>query len=397
MRIAFINNNNNFLFSAARYLRDRGHDVTLCVMEHEYAEAPHFHPSADTFDLNYQQSTVQLTWGDPKSFAACDFGRVTRDLALYDVLVGAGPTPAFVARAGRKLDVFVPYGSDLYESPFRPPGLNRRSLRSLVEFPYWVRRGIRECGAVYGDLSPVIEPPLKRLGYRGKRVVAAVPTPYWGVYNPASLAAYFPRSAWAPQVLALRERMDVLLHAPSRHLWAKTAKYAFSKGNDKLIRAIAAARDAMPDKRFGVIFYEYGPDVEASRALIAECGLNDNVMWLPCCARRDVMANLSISDLACGELGETSWYTAGTVVEPLCVGIPLLHRRDDAMFEDEYDELYPLISIRTQQDITAALCEYARNPDGGRDIGSRGRAWFERHIATAAVDSFESLVVAQGR
>lgn len=123
-----------------------------------------------------------------------------------------GSAPAFVARAGRVLDVFIPFGGDLCEDAFRPPKFDRRSLRSLVAYPYWQRRGIVESRAVFADISPsYVEPALAKLGYKGKRVFASPPLPYAPLYTPEVLKAYTDRTYWYPLVRALRERTDVLV------------------------------------------------------------------------------------------------------------------------------------------------------------------------------------------
>ena len=78
MRIALLNNTNNILFCLTRYLRDRGHDATLLMMDDEQTEHPHFDPSCDTFDLDYQRYTRRLEWGRMDSFASQDAKVVAR-------------------------------------------------------------------------------------------------------------------------------------------------------------------------------------------------------------------------------------------------------------------------------------------------------------------------------
>ncbi len=397
MRIALVNNNNNIFFSIARHLRDRGHDVTLCIMDYEYGDAPHFHPSCDTFDLDYQKYSRVVEWGNPRSFSSYDMAKVKRDLEPFDFVLGSGSTPAFMGRIGRPLDVFVPWGSDLCEDPFNLPPFNRRSVRSLFEYPYWQRRGIRETRCVFGDVSPVIDPQLAQLDYKGKRVIASAPMPYSGLYTPSVLDQYKTRTCWFPYVKALRDRVDVLVHAPARHVWRSTLNYNWSKGNDKLIRGVAEAKRKHPDKRVGLVFYEYGPDVAASRALVEELGLAEDVLWFPLSHRKDVMVNLLACDFSCGELGETSWYTGGTILESLALGKPLVHRREDALFAEHYKEMYPMVNVRSAEDIAGVLSGFFADPGKYRDIGARGQAWFEEHVSRRSLDALEALVGTRGR
>ena len=392
MRIALVNNNNNIFFSIARFLRDRGHDVTLLMMDYEYVEAPHFHPSCDTFDLEYQKYCRVVDWGMVKAFATYDMAKVEKDLAPFDFVIGSGSTPAFMARIGRPLDVFIPWGADLCEDPFKLAPFNRRSLRSLLEYPYWQRRGVRETRCVFGDVSPVIDPQLEQLGYRNERVIASAPMPYSNLYDPATFDQYAGRTCWFPYVKALRDRVDVLIHAPARHVWCSTLKYNWTKGNDKLIRAVADLKKRAPHKRVGIVFYQYGPDVAASQALVEELGITDDVLWLPLSHRKDVMVNLSVCDFSCGELGETSWYTGGTILEALCMGKPLLNRREDSAFEKHYEEMYPMINVRTAEDIASVVEDSFVDPGKYRELGRKSRVWFEEHVARRSLAALENLI-----
>ncbi len=393
MRIALVNNQNNLLFSATRYLRDAGYDATLLLMDNEAVEAPHFHPSCDTFDLDYQGYTRELAWGTSKSFETHDFAQVARDLAPYDFVIGCGSMPAYMNRIGRTLDIFVPFGGDIFEAPFYPPSFNRRSLRSLVTFPFFQRRGIRAARALFADHSPIgMEPSIARLGYTGKRIAMPPPLLYGPTYAEDALRQHLARTHWFPLVRELRDRTDVLMTQHARHMWAKPSFGNWSKGNDKLFRAVAAAKRARPSARFGIVTYEYGPDVPESRALIQELGLERDVLWLPKSTRKDVMANLLLSDFGCGEMADHSWYTCGTIVEVLCMGKVLFHRREDADFAAHHADMYPMIDVKSPADIQQALEGFLDQPERYREMGRRSRAWFDKHMAlgmAAIIDRIE--------
>ncbi len=393
MRIALINNNNNIMFSVARHLRDSGHDATLLLMDNEFLEWPHFHPSCDTFDLDYQRFTKELSWGTASRFSLDDIATVKRDLAPYDFVIGCGTAPAYMARIGRSLDVFIPFGNDLCEGPFRPPNFNRRSLRSLVAYPFWQRRGILGTRYVFADISPTyMEPHLARLGYKGKRVFASPPLPYASLYKPEVLEGYVDRTYWYPLVKEFRGRLDVMVTSHSRHIWKGATIHNWSKGTDKLIRALATVKQRKPGARVGIVFYEYGPDVAASRALVDELGLSDDVLWLPRSTRKDIMVNLMLSDFGCGEFGPDSWYMGGAVAEVLCMGKPLFHRRDDSMFASLYPDMYPMIDVQSPDDIVRAICGFLESPGKYREMGQAARLWFEEHISRRSLAALENLI-----
>lgn len=390
-KIGLICNQNNLFFGLGRHLRDAGYDVTLLLMNNEASDWPHFHPSADTFDLGYQDWTRVLSWGDGRRIARHDPRTVERDLAPFDFLFGCGSAPAYLARIKRPLDVFMPFGSDLCEEPFRPPAFTRHSVRSLVELPRLQRAGVRASKVVIGDRSVLIEEPLARLSYKGRRVFGVPPLLYTPLFSQASLQAKTKSSHWYPVVKAFRAKLDVLVFMHARHVWKNPTKLTWTKGNDKLFRAVAELRAERPDVRVGVVTCEYGPDVLASRELIRELGLEERVLWLPVSPRKELMVLMTLADLAVGELGH-SWLIAGTVHEALAMGKPLLHRREDADFQGLYPELYPMFDIKQVSDATTVLRRFVDTPAEIQAVGTAGRAWLEEHAIRRSMELTRSLI-----
>ena len=114
MKVGCIGNTNNMLFAVTRCLRDAGVDVTLLLQNNELWQ---FHPSLDTFDFSYRSYTSTLPWGDTESFHHADGQHLRRDLERFDFLIGINTAPAFCYKAGRRLDLFIPHGNDLYKLP----------------------------------------------------------------------------------------------------------------------------------------------------------------------------------------------------------------------------------------------------------------------------------------
>lgn len=391
MKLGLICNQNNILFGTARHLRDRGLDVELVLLNHEGLEWPHFHPSHDTFDLDYQGWTRTVTWGEERAFSSHDFRQVERDLARYDVLVGCGSTPAYCAKVGRTLDVFVPYGSDLVEAPFNPPRFNRHSLRSLAEFPLFQRKGVRGARYVLGDLDPLIEQPLAKLDYRGTWIRKGLPMIYTPLYDPATILQHKHKSHWFHVVEEFRARVDVLLSHHARHIWKSPLPENWHKGNDMVFRGLRAAIDARPDVRFGVVAFEYGPDVLASKALVHELGLDDHVLWLPKTSRKDIMLILAVADLCCGMFAK-SFISCGTVNEILALGKPMLHRFDRELFTHLYDELYPVLNVQNPQDFARHLQNYVDEPAPMIAAAAAGRTWLQANAIDGSIDKLVEVL-----
>lgn len=383
MKVALLGNMNNLMFSVTRHLRDRGVDADLLAFDDD---PKHFHPSLDTFSLDYQRYFRSLPWGTPERCLTVSKEAVARTLAPYDVLVGCGAAPAFAFRGGRTLDLFIPYGSDLTDHPFRLPRLNRRSLRSVAAFPILQRQGLRRTRAVLGDPSVAIEPMLERLDYPGQRIVSSPPLVHPPTYTPELLLEYQTRCHWFQEVRALREEADVLVFTHGRHLWKSLESRNSTKGTDIALQALAQAARAIAPKKLRCVTFEYGPDVDASRALAKELGLEDHILWLPFCGRKEIMTLMSVGDFCLGEFGP-SYLSCGTIYEALTLGKPLIHNREDSLYAAHYPELYPMCQASTASEIASHIVDFASDPAPFRVKGEQGRQWHEEYGVRRPVDA----------
>ncbi|MBX3192236.1 MAG: glycosyltransferase [Labilithrix sp.] len=371
------------LFSLTRYLRDQGVDAELRLLNDEDA---HFHPSADTFDLSYQQFVRRVGWGDPREIARISADDVARSVRGFDFLIGCGSVPAYLDKIGRALDIFIPYGSDLIELPFEIQGPRRRAPFSIVEAPLRQRRGVRRSKTLWGDRSIAFDRATSRLRYSGARAFKSVPMVYTPLYSPNVLHAYYDRSHWYGHVKELRDRVDVLVLHHARHIWGADSGIWQAKGNDKLVHGFAQACTLRKDVKFGLVFLEYGPDVERTRELVHQLGLESQVLWLPQTLRKEVMIAMSLADIGCGEFAN-SWLSCGTVYETLAMGKPLLHRRDDELYSAFFPELYPLMNVRTAADVARHLVDYVDRPDHWNAVGEAGRTWHQRYAVDHSIDA----------
>jgi hypothetical protein len=383
MRVGLFCNMNNILFALTRYLRDRDVDATLVLLDDEGA---HFHPSADTFDLAYQAYTRRAPFGDPLNIAKVSKEAIRSAVGDFDSLVGCGPVPAFLDKIHRELDVFVPYGSDLFELPFHLQGFRRRAPLSTLELPYRQRRGIRNAKVILGDRSIAYDDATRRLDYRGARAFVSLPMVYTPLYSPEALPQYYGRSQWYAELAKVRERSDVMVFHHARHIWGTDFGFWQAKGNDKLIRGFAAATKKRRDVRFSLVMLEYGPEVERSKSLVRDLGIEGAVTWLPQTQRKEVMVGLSLADIGCGEFAN-SWVSCGTIYETLAMAKPLLHVRDDALYRDYFPELYPLMNVSRDEDIESHLVDYVDRPAHWKAVGEAGRRWHDQYAVREPVEA----------
>jgi glycosyltransferase involved in cell wall biosynthesis len=386
MKIGILGNMNNMSFALTRYLRDMGYDCELLIFKDE---PEHFHPSNDTDNSGYKTYCKKVEWGDPADFLKQDFSVVAKDLAPYGFLIGHGPAPAYVTKVNRNLDVFMPYGYDLYSLPFfKLVHPLRMAAYALVR--HYQRLGIKKSSHILFDkTNPHFEQFFERLGLENKRIVCPFPMVYSKEYDEMTDAGA--SSDWKEQLKEWRDDHDFLVVQHIRQVWKKSADPWSFKGNHHLIKGYKKFTQQHPKLRSKLILFEYGTDVAASKKLIAALELEPHITWLPKMPRKKLVDVIRIADLLVGELHH-SWLTYGGVMEALCLGKPFLHKRDDAQYREFYPELYPNFYADSEATALAALDQaYASRADL-KSIGDKGREWFDKYCVTLPLDIITGLI-----
>jgi hypothetical protein len=148
--------------------------------------------------------------------------------------------------------------------------------------------------------------------------------------------------------------------------------------------------------RAKLILFEYGMDVNASKVLIEELGIKNDVVWHQKASRKEIMALLSLADFTCGEFkpgcigGNTTW-------EALVSGSCLLHYLNTTFtkFDGFLDEPYPFVNVNTPEDISQVFSSFVNEPGKYREIGSEGNKWYLKYFAGKSVDRYVELINAK--
>jgi len=371
MKIGILGNMNNMYFSLARFLADEGYDCDLMIYDYEPA---HFHPTADSFRTQFSFGIRQLNWGDPANFLQKKREDIEADLAPYDFLIGNGSAPAFLHRIGRRLDLFMPYGDDLYALPF-PRVVHPKRQLAYLALAWHQRKGIQETPFVLFDkTNPAFEKLIDRLRLKGNRIVVPAPLFYLREYEQTPPGAH-PYKTLLEQ---LRLENDLLILQHIRQLWKKHPDVWTQKGNDQLIRGYASFLKNHPGVRAKLLLFEYGIDINASKELIRELGIEDHVLWFPKMERKHLISFIKTSDLVVGELFH-SWNSYCVVAETLAFGKVLMHKRNAADFQDVYEEDYPMIHASTAEEVERGLHSALLQKGSMREMEEGGRRWFQRY------------------
>lgn len=378
-RVAYLSNMNNNGFSAVQYLRDRGIDAHVFRFPYEHA---HFSPEADSFRQDIHEFSHSARWGN-----VYDIGKFTADdlaeqLAPYTVLFGAGTAPAYVTRAGRRLDAFIPYGDDIQTLPYRRLArprqlLARQQLRALQ------RRGIKNTRHILmDDAAPEFVSCLNKLSPGGIWHRNTPPALYLPAYSRENLTRHRSQSRLYSAIRAAREAHDLLLFSHTRHHWISRPGVEdwIMKGSDKLIRGLALFARRNPAVNVHLATFEYGPDVAASKQLIRDLGIEPLVSWHPLSQRKEIMMGLAEADIGIGALHE-SWFSYGVMMEILASGIPFIGRREGALANVAGS--YPMVSAGSAEALAEAFEAYVENPAAWKKMGLEAQQWLARQIDTS--------------
>lgn len=397
MKIACIGNMNNALFCLTRYLRDEGYDAHLLYLD---GEPEHFHPDTDSYNDLHKLYTHKLSWSKkPSILYHTSKHKILSDISGFDFFIACDISIAYLAKAGVNTNLFIPYGSDIHTIPhlniFEHPW---KKWHKMYALRHYQRKAIKNAGVISLETSnPDFEKqfvdPLK---ISHKRIYTTCPFIYYPQYENGEMEEYAPKSPLYPKFLKIREAHDIVIFHHSRQEWRadgkmEVQKHVWTKGNDILIRGFAEFVINNPSVKSALIMFEYGSQVESSKNLIKELGITERVFWFPKSYRKDIMLGIQQSDLGVGELG-LSWYTYGTIIEYMALGIPVIHKRDDSLYSAAGKELYPMINANTPFDIQGSLENAINHPQQCKQIGSMAKEWFIKNLIEKPLNQYTDLI-----
>ena len=384
-RVAFLGNMNNNHFAMARYLRDHNIDAEVLLID---GSLSHFHPSCDAYSLDYMDFCKSIRWGSSRVFLKTSKEEITSDLNGYDVLIGAGIAPAYLNKVGMCLDIFVPYGGDIWTETFYGRLAALRNIPSFWSGVYHQKRGIPECKIFHmSGTNPLYEGQWMRYGGRAIRWIEGIPAVYAPMYAPEKLPYILSRSHWGDDFSKIRAQCDLMVFSHGRHVWGNQPGDPSLKGTEKLLRGWARFIARNPKVNAKLVTLEYGKDVECSKQLIKELGIHDSIAWFPLMYRKDLMVGLLQSDIVCAEF-ENSWMTSGIIYEAQVGHKPIMAYRDDNIYRKDYPNLYPIMNAREPEEIADKLEAYVQNPDVFKEMGQAGYEWYQREVVEKSMSRY---------
>lgn len=391
MKVALVDNMNNNFFSLTRYFRDEGIAADLYLTDSTTGAATnsHFSVANDTFknvdQLGYiYQFPVRYHW---QSFFSQKNKKIILDtFRSYDEVIACGFSVALLHWAGVKIKMFIPYGSDLYELGQKQNNSLKEVLNYLLLKRYQ-REGIKAAEMVITNSNHIIMGnATKQMGLNG--INLGIPM----VYNQEE----FKSDQWD-----FLDEKDFIVFNHSRQLWKSNQdlpeedflRYGGNKRNDKVIRAFARFVQITNFKKPVLILFSYGVDVEESKALISELGIESYIHWMNKMPRKEILAGLKLANFAVDQLRNNIVGIGGTSLESMSVGIPTItHTNYSTSNPNDYYYEAPFIDILEEDEVLDVFKEYERSPEKYLEIGKLSKKWFDTKLGKGLIKEYIRLI-----
>lgn len=399
IKVALIGNQNNNFFALLRYFINAGIKTDLLLFNQE---DDFFSFDADTFEPEkYKPFVKKLNWGDLKSWQKLSNSEIEKSLDEYNFFIGCGSSPAFFSRIGKKLDIFVPYGSDLYVLPFFQLVHPLRQV-AYFSFSKHQKKGIESASTIFCDkAAPEFENVVNKFKFQGNRLYKGIPFIYLPEYETFdanilndlenfkilqklkkeeySIVFQYCRQMWKTKAI---KKSNILLQLfeklKGNSLQAQMVSWNL-KGNNKLIEGYAKFLKNSINKKYKLVLVEYGIDCNETKKLISELQIEEHVIWLPKMPRKEIMACITQADMIVGEL-EFSYLTYGIVYESLLLKKLLMHFRNDEMYENEYGKLYPMLNAYSADTVFYNLKQHSENLNLMQQMVIEANEWIKNFI-----------------
>ena len=397
MKIALIDNMNNNFFSIARYFRDMGIQADLFLIPNSTPIL--FLPENDSFDDVKKSEWIKFF---PIGYGFLDYifprnNILKKTFREYDKIIACGQSIGLLSRANVKVDLFIPYGADLFNFPiFQIDKVSRKITRFLPSLIMALLRskyqkiGIKSAGATIINMNwGVAKEAIEKLN------VKFVNLPRLMIYenpNPTQVGI---------EVFDFISNSDFVVYSPTRHLWKTNSdpikdfdKYGGVKRNDKLITAFSKVIRNRLFKNPILVLFEYGTDVKYSKSLISDLNIKDFVIWLPEMPRKLMLGGMLKANFIADQFREgMSATSAGVTNEAILCGVPIISNTEGAIY-DQHDPYYgcPILQALTADEIYYYFHDYYEDKQKYIILGQSLKIWFEENLSSSLARKYVDLL-----
>jgi len=389
MRVAIIGNMNNCFFTLMRYFRDLNIDAHLYLYENEYE---HFKPENDTYRIDKYKDYIHIlpVANSGKGLILANSKELQKILKPYDLYIGYGIAPALFRKIDYTLDIFIPY-SDRIELV----NYDKFQFKNLFKYPVrlYTRKeqiaGIKfnTTKVIASGIESITKEAIEMLGIKDKYIRNYLIM----IYNKEELDI----NDIEPYYIDVMKNRDIVIFSHTRHHWKNLIEsYERNgvKGIDRLIIGYSKFVKDNPNINSILILFEYGKDVEFSKELIKELGIEKYVEWFPLMPRKKILQLIDYADIVVNSLGSPMW--GGVGFEALSRGKILMQNFE--LSNKEFQKLmgHPLPSILraySAEDVKDRLNEFIKNKEYYKKEGEKNREWFDKYAGIGLAKEYKKI------
>jgi hypothetical protein len=401
MKIALVDNMNNNFYSIARYFRDMGIQADLFLIPNFTPLL--FLPENDSFDDVEKNDWIKFF---PVSYGFLDYvfprnNIIKKTFEDYDRIIACGQSIGLLSRADIKVDLFIPYGADLFNFPiFQIEKVSKKITRFLPSLIMAILRskyqkiGIKSATVTIINMNwAVAKEAVEELN------IKFVNLPRLMIYdnpnpnpNPMQLGV---------EAFDFMSNSDFVVYSPTRHLWKTNSDplkdfntYGGVKRNDKLIRAFFKVVKNKLFKNPMLVLFEYGTDVNHSKSLISDLNINDFVIWLPEMPRKLMLAGMLKADFVADQFREgMSATSSGVTNEAVSCGVPIITNTEGAIYDPD-DPYYgcPILQALTVDEIYGYFHNYSEDKNKYIKMKKPLKIWFKDNLSHGLAKKYIDLL-----
>jgi hypothetical protein len=299
---------------------------------------------------------------------------------------------AFLARENIKIDICIPYGSDLYELPFKKFNFSSPIFSLIDSFQaYYQRLGLKNSRVMIMDEGfELYKTALKKLNKKSYNLGMPM------VYNKELDNLNIKLEEWD-----FLDNHDFIVFNHARHWWKSQLidslkdfnEYGGLKRNDKVIIAFAKFLKLTKFKSPILVLFEYGVDVKYSKELITELGIKNYIKWMPTSPRKSIMYALQKTDFSSNAFREKKTVIGGVCYEAMASGSAHLNNFIDIQGEKQLlFSSAPMIHALSDNDILNIFLDYEENREKYKKIAQDAKKWFDKNLGEGLAKKYVELI-----
>lgn len=315
-------NVSNVHYMVAQYLQQ---DLRFEPLFLDFNRNPDFHDDFNWFIDRQEKSSFNLSKLFMKDNAVKRLWNTIKLIRKGDIVFTSGKI-ALLVYLCRKPYIYFSYGSDLDQyskygdctfgvkdskriSPLR------RFLKRYIINP--IIRQLYRLAIQKADTTIIAQYQHKDISKLGYKRLGFFPHPLETDFRSITLDDKKKNKKW------IQDQYDCerILFSSTRHVWDRCySETTDFKGNNIIIETLSSYLEQTGDKRIKLFLIEKGPDVELSKQLIRERGLEEYIIWLEPMPRKKLIEFYSGADVFFDEFGRGC--LALCTVEAMSCGTP---------------------------------------------------------------------------